>query len=66
MDTININGVDYELDQLSEEAKAQINALQLVGERLVKAEQEVAILQTARNAYAQALADLLPSKEDDD
>jgi hypothetical protein len=66
MDTININGVDYELDQLSEEAKAQIAALQLVGERLVKAEQEVAILQTARNAYAQALAELLPSEEDDD
>ena len=66
MESININGIDYELDQLSEEAKAQIAALQLVGERLIKAEQEVAILQTARNAYAQALADLLPSNENDD
>ena len=65
METTSINGVDYELDQLSEDAKAQISALQLVGERLVKAEQEVAILQTARNAYAQALQELLPPTEEE-
>ena len=65
METITINGVDYELDSLSEDAKAQIAALQLVNERLVKAEQEVAILQTARNAYAHVLQELLPSAEDE-
>ena len=65
METITINGVDYELDSLSEDAKAQIAALQLGNERLVKAEQEVAILQTARNAYAHVLQELLPSGEDE-
>lgn len=63
METITINGVDYDLDSLSDDAKAQIAALQLVNERLVKAEQEVAILQTARNAYAHVLQELLPSGE---
>mgnify|MGYP000224054149 CR=1 FL=1 len=64
METITINGADYDLEELSEEARAQIAALQLVGERLVKAEQELAILQTARNAYAQALQELLPATEE--
>lgn len=65
METVTINGVDYELDSLSDDAKAQIAALQLVNERLVKAEQEVAILQTARNAYAHVLQELLPSTEEE-
>ena len=65
METITINGVDYDLDSLSDEARAQIAALQLVNERLVKAEQKVAILQTARNAYAHVLQDLLPPIDDE-
>lgn len=60
MSTITIDGIDYDMDTLSEEAKAQITALQHVNERLIKAEQELAILQTARNAYGAALNDLLP------
>jgi hypothetical protein len=55
MATVTINNKDYDYDTLPESAKQQINNLQAVDAELSKLQQQLAIYQTARNAYAQAL-----------
>ncbi|MFG6585218.1 hypothetical protein [Sulfitobacter sp. 1A12779] len=53
--TISIDGKDYVVDALSDEAKAQLGNLRVVDMELQRLEQRKAIAQTARNAYARAL-----------
>lgn len=60
MSKITIDGKDYDLDTLPEEAKKQILSLQVCDKKIQDTEQELAILQTARNAYALALKEQLP------
>lgn len=57
--TITIDDVEYELDSLSADAKLQLEAIQVVEQKVNEAKQQISILQTARNAYATALRDLL-------
>ena len=59
MATITIDDVEYELDALSTDAKLQLEAIQVVDKKVAEAQQQISILQTARNAYALALRDLL-------
>ena len=58
--TITINDKEYILDDLSDAAKAQLGSLQLTDQEIVRLQQQLAIAQTARNAYAQALNAELP------
>ena len=60
MTTIAINITEYDLDRLSNEAKAQLNSIQFVDAELARLQAQAAALQTARNAYARALKDALP------
>lgn len=60
MPIIKIDEKDYELDQLSEEAKAQLASLQFVDAELGRLQFQMAAMQTARNAYANALQKALP------
>ena len=62
MTTLTIDGREYDTEQLSEAAKSQITNIQLVDQKLVQLQQEQAIMQTARNAYAQALQAELPKE----
>ncbi len=57
---VTIDGKDYPLDSLSDDAKSQVSALTAVDRKIADLQQENAMLQTARNAYAQALAAALP------
>ena len=59
MPSITIDNIDYDLDSLSEEAKAQIVSLQFVDAELQRLQAKAAALQTARAAYARALSELL-------
>jgi len=59
MPKITIDDKDYETDDMSDDAKAQIQALQFVTSELARMELKVAAFQTARNAYAQALQSAL-------
>jgi len=59
---ITIDGIEYDLSKLSESAKGQLVSLQLVDQKITAAQQELAILQTARMAYARALKDELPAE----
>lgn len=60
MNTVKIDDKDYDLDTLSEEAKAQLVSLQYVDAELQRLNFQSAALQTARMAYANALKELLP------
>lgn len=64
MNKIAIDGVDYDLDQLSNEAKAQIASLQFVDGELARLNAQAAALQTARVAYSNELKRLLASSGD--
>lgn len=61
MSDLTIDGIEYDSEALSDEAKAQIVSLQATEQKIAQTQQELAILQTARNAYAAALKDLLSS-----
>ena len=53
--TINVDGKDYALDSLSDNAKAQLMSIQAVDRRIENLQEELAILQTARIAYGNTL-----------
>ena len=59
MSTVNIDGVEYDLDALSEAAVAQLESLQATDLKIAQVQSDLAILQTARNAYAVALREAL-------
>ena len=61
MATIKIDNIDYDIDTLSNEAKAQLVSLQFCDQELQRLQAQAAALQTARKAYAKALQDTLPA-----
>ena len=61
--TITIDGKEYAPDELSDNAKEQIASMKIADERIAQLQSELAIAQTARNAYARALADELSKTE---
>ena len=63
MTTITIDEKEYDLDHLSNEAKAQLASLQFVDAELQRLNAQSAVLQTARMSYAKALNELLAANE---
>ncbi|MEA2120070.1 DUF6447 family protein [Halovibrio sp. HP20-50] len=61
--TITIDGTEYNVADLSDNAKAQVTNLRVTDAEIEKLKQQLAIYQTARTAYARALSDELPKKE---
>ncbi len=61
MPTITIDNHNYDLETLSDEAKAQLQSLQFCDSELARLTAQAAVLQTARAAYAKALQAALPS-----
>lgn len=53
--TLTLNGKDYDVNQLSEAARAQVTNIQVVDAEISRLQQQLAIAQTARNAYVAAL-----------
>lgn len=54
--TITINGQQYDADKLSEAARIQVANLRVTDQEIERVQQQLAIYQTARAAYAQALS----------
>ena len=52
---VNVDGVEYNLDDLSENARAQVMNLRFVSERLQQLNNELAVADTARMGYSAAL-----------
>lgn len=61
--TVTIDGTEYDLDKLSEEARNQVMNLRVTDQEIGRIQQQLAIYQTARTAYAQALSAALPKDE---
>ena len=60
MPNITIDGKEYDTEKLSEDANAQLTSLQFVTGEITRLQSQLAVLQTARNAYSQALQKSLP------
>jgi len=66
MTNITIDNTEYNFDDLSDEAKNQLNSLKFVESELFRLQAQVAAMQTARIAYGNALKNALPAKTDGD
>lgn len=55
MPMIKIDGKDYDTDKLSEQAKQQLSALQVVDNEIRHIQIQLSIAQTARNVHLQLL-----------
>lgn len=61
--TITIDGTEYHLSDLSENARHQVINLRVTDQEIARLKQQMAICQTARTSYAKALSEELPKKE---
>lgn len=59
MPTIKIDNIDYDLDSISTDAKAQIEMLLATDNKIRELQRDLAIVQTARIAYGKALTSAL-------
>ena len=61
--TWTINDKEYNIADLSEAAKSQIVNLRVVDQEITQLKQQLAIMQTARNAYGAALNTEIAEKQ---
>jgi 3-dehydroquinate dehydratase len=61
MPNITIDGKDYDLDSLPQQAKEQLTSLQFIDSELKRLNALTAIAMTARGAYLRALSEILNS-----
>lgn len=61
MTTINIDGHEYDIETLSDDAKVQLASIQYVDSEIARMSALVAALQTARIGYSNAVKELLPN-----
>lgn len=61
--TMTIDGTGYNLADLSENARHQVMNLRVTDQEITRLQQQLAIYQTARTAYARALSEELPTEE---
>ena len=59
MPMIKIDGQDYDYDSLPEAARQQLQSIQFVDAELVRLNAQIAVFQTARVGYVNALKQLL-------
>ena len=59
---IAINGAEYRLSDLSEEARRNFEMVRVIDGKLAELQRDVTIHQAARTAYVEALLKTLPAK----
>ena len=55
MPKITVDGMEYNTEDLSDNGKAQLASLQFLEVQMSKLQNEIAVFQTAKNAYISAL-----------
>lgn len=55
IENVNIDGTEYSMDQLNDNAKAQINNLRLAEAEINRLQVQLGLAQTAKAAYSQTL-----------
>lgn len=63
MPKITVDNIEYNTEDLSDNGKAQLASLQFLEAQMNKLNNEIAVYQTARNAYVKALKEELEKKE---
>ncbi len=63
MATITVDGREYDSAKLNEKARQLLMNIQVVDQELARLQMRIAICQTARSAYAQALQSALPKDQ---
>jgi hypothetical protein len=63
MPKINVDGIEYNTEDLSENGKAQLASLQFLEAQMKKLKSEIAVYQTAKNSYVAALKTALENPE---
>lgn len=66
MPKLTIDNIEYELDDLTETAKAQLQMMLTTDQEITRLNAQIAIAQTARMAYAKALNEALPALPEGD
>jgi hypothetical protein len=64
MAKITIDNLEYDTESLSPEALAQLQSIQFVDSEVAQLTGRIAAMNTARNAYAAALQELLPQQQE--
>jgi hypothetical protein len=59
---VTVNGSEYDIAELSDKAREQMMNLRVCDAEIARIKSQLAIAQTARNAYMLALTKLLPVK----
>ena len=59
MPKITVDGIEYNTEDLTDNGKAQLASLQFLEVQLNKIKSEIAVYQTAKNAYVAALKEEL-------
>ena len=55
MPKITVDGIEYNTEDLTDNGKAQLASLQFLEEQMNKLKNEIAVFQTAKQAYVNAL-----------
>ena len=63
MPKITVDGINYNTEDLSDNGKAQLASLQFLEVQMKKIKAEIAVYQTARSAYVNALKSELEAAE---
>ncbi|MDA9798165.1 DUF6447 family protein [Luminiphilus sp.] len=66
MAKVTIDNLEYDTDSLSPEALGQLQSIQFVDSELAQLNGRMAAMNTARNAYAAALQEVLPPQQGDE
>jgi hypothetical protein len=64
MPKITVDGIEYNTEDLTDNGKAQLASLQFLEVQLNKIKSEIAVYQTAKNAYVAALKEELEKASD--
>lgn len=63
MATVTIDGKKYDTEKMNEDARSQLGNVTTCDRRLEELRNETAMIQTARNTYAQSLGKILDEKK---
>ena len=66
MPKLTLDGKEYDTEEMSQDALAQVQSIQFVDNELVRVQLNGAALQTAKNAYVRALKSILEEGESKD
>ena len=64
MAKVTINEIEYDTESFSQEALAQLQSIQFVEAEVAQLSARIAAMNTAKNAYAAALQELLPQQKE--